>query len=81
MAGPRHSRLGIGRWPVDAVSLAASGYGLSAVSTPTKNEYTITMLSDADAGEIMALQRAAYVTETQAHHDLDLPPPTQTLEE
>lgn len=28
----------------------------------------------------MTLQRAAYVTEAQAHHDLDLPPLTQSLE-
>ncbi len=52
-----------------------------AVSRPKKNEYTVTMLSDADAGEVMTLQRAAYVTEAQAHHDLDLPPLTQSLEE
>ncbi len=52
-----------------------------AVSRPKKNEYTVTMLSDADAGEVLTLQRAAYVTEAQAHHDLDLPPLTQSLEE
>lgn len=52
-----------------------------AVSRPKKNEYTVIMLSDADAGEVMTLQRAAYVTEAQAHHDLDLPPLTQSLEE
>lgn len=52
-----------------------------AVSRQKKNEYAVTMLSDADAGEVMTLQRAAHVTEAQAHHDLDLPPLTQSLEE
>lgn len=32
-----------------------------------------------DAGEILTLQRAAYVTEAQAHGDLTMPPLTQTL--
>lgn len=31
------------------------------------------------AGEILTLQRAAYVIEAQAHDDLDLPPLRQTL--
>lgn len=52
-----------------------------AGSWPKKNLYAVTALGDADAGEIMTLQRAAYVTEAQAHHDLDLPPLTQTLDE
>ncbi len=34
-----------------------------------------------DAGEILTLQRAAYVTEAQAHADLDLPPLRQSLSE
>lgn len=32
-----------------------------------------------DAGELLTLQRAAYVTEAQAHGDLLLPPLTQSL--
>jgi len=32
-----------------------------------------------DAGEVLTLQRAAYVTEAQAHDDLDLPPLRQSL--
>jgi hypothetical protein len=32
---------------------------------------------EGDAGEILTLQRAAYVTEAQAHGDLTLPPLTQ----
>jgi GNAT superfamily N-acetyltransferase len=38
-------------------------------------------LGDADAGELLTLQRAAYVTEAQAHHDPELPPLTETLDE
>jgi ribosomal protein S18 acetylase RimI-like enzyme len=38
-------------------------------------------LSLADVGEVLTLQRAAYVTEAQAHGDLTLPPLVQTLEE
>lgn len=30
-----------------------------------------------DAGEVLTLQRAAYLTEAQAHDDLSLPPLTQ----
>ena len=43
--------------------------------------YPITVLGDADAGEILTLQRAACVTEAQAHRDVNLPPLTQTFEE
>lgn len=35
----------------------------------------------ADAGELLTLQRAAYVTEGQLHGDLSIPPLTQTLDE
>ncbi|MGC4960369.1 GNAT family N-acetyltransferase [Gordonia sp. DT101] len=52
-----------------------------AVSRPKKNLYTVTVLGDADAGEILTLQRAAYVTEAQAHRDFDLPPLTQSIDE
>lgn len=38
-------------------------------------------LGCADAGEILTLQRAAYVTEAQLHKDVNLPPLTQTLTE
>lgn len=33
------------------------------------------------AGEVLTLQRAAYVTEAQAHRDVDLPPLQQRLSE
>jgi ribosomal protein S18 acetylase RimI-like enzyme len=34
-----------------------------------------------DVGEVLTLQRAAYVTEAQAYGDLAIPPLTQTLDE
>jgi ribosomal protein S18 acetylase RimI-like enzyme len=41
----------------------------------------ISRLGVADAGELMTLQRAAYVTEAQLHHDMFLPPLTEPLED
>lgn len=38
-------------------------------------------LSPQDAGEVLTLQRAAYVTEAQAHADMNLPPLRQSLAE
>ncbi|PKW15754.1 GNAT family N-acetyltransferase [Saccharopolyspora spinosa] len=38
-------------------------------------------LTLADAGEVLTLQRAAYVTEAQAHDDVQMPPLTQTLDD
>ncbi|MFI5584195.1 GNAT family N-acetyltransferase [Amycolatopsis sp. NPDC051758] len=38
-------------------------------------------LGVADAGEVLTLQRAAYVTEARAHDDFDLPPLLETLPE
>lgn len=35
----------------------------------------------ADAGEVLTLQRAAYVSEAQAHDDVRMPPLTQTLDD
>jgi GNAT superfamily N-acetyltransferase len=43
-------------------------------------ESVVTLDTD-DAGEMLTLQRAAYVTEAQAHRDLDLPPLAQSLED
>ncbi|WP_103063325.1 GNAT family N-acetyltransferase [Actinomyces qiguomingii] len=42
---------------------------------------TIIELGARDAGEILTLQRAAYITEARAHSDFGLPPLTQTLAE
>jgi ribosomal protein S18 acetylase RimI-like enzyme len=44
-------------------------------------EPAITVLHVDDAGELLTLQRAAYVTEAQAHDDPRLPPLLQTLPE
>ena len=41
--------------------------------------HLVSRLTVADAGEILTLQRAAYITEAAAHHDFELPPLTQTL--
>ncbi|MGB3304267.1 GNAT family N-acetyltransferase [Gordonia sp. (in: high G+C Gram-positive bacteria)] len=41
----------------------------------------VVTLTAADAGEVLTLQRAAYVTEAQAHDDVELPPLTQSLDE
>jgi len=38
-------------------------------------------LGSGDAGEILTLQRAAFVTEAQLYGDLHLPPLTQTIED
>lgn len=39
------------------------------------------VLRAAQAGELLTLQRAAYVTEAQVHRDVDLPPLRQSLAE
>ncbi|RVW11630.1 GNAT family N-acetyltransferase [Prescottella agglutinans] len=36
-------------------------------------------MNEADAGELLTLQRAAYITEAQAHDDAHLPPLRQSL--
>lgn len=38
----------------------------------------VARLGEADAGEVLTLQRAAYVTEARLHDDLSLPPLVQT---
>lgn len=43
-------------------------------------ESLVTLATD-DAGEMLTLQRAAYVTEAQAHRDPDLAPLRQSLED
>jgi len=42
---------------------------------------TLAALTPGEAGEVLTLQRAAFVTEAQAHRDLQIPPLTQTLAE
>jgi GNAT superfamily N-acetyltransferase len=49
--------------------------------TDPDNALDIVPLTVADAGELLTLQRAAYVTEAAAHDDPFLPPLVQTLAE
>ncbi|RKR74378.1 GNAT family N-acetyltransferase [Frondihabitans australicus] len=43
--------------------------------------YSVIRLGDADAGELLTLQRAAYVSEAQLYGDPSLPALVQTLDE
>lgn len=52
------------------------------MSTDTpRPETTVDALTDADAGEVLTLQRAAFVSEAQIYGSADMPPLTQTLEQ
>ena len=53
------------------------------MSTPTtdSDHLPVISLSTDDAGEILTLQRAAYLSEAQLHNDLTIPPLTETLAE
>ncbi len=42
---------------------------------------SVVTLSGGDAGELLTLQRAAYVTEAQVHDDVSLPPLMQSLDD
>jgi GNAT superfamily N-acetyltransferase len=44
-------------------------------------DVTIRPVSDEDAGELLTLRRAAFVTEAQQYGDPNIPPLTQTMEE
>lgn len=46
-----------------------------------RDSVAITPLTAAHAGEVLTLQRAAYVPEARHYRDPDLPPLTQTLDE
>lgn len=41
----------------------------------------VVRLAEADAGEVLTLQRAAYLTEARRYQDLELPPLVQTFDE
>src|SRR5690606_20531530 len=41
----------------------------------------LSRLTSSDAGEVLTVQRAAYVTEARAHDDLDMPPLVQSLDQ
>ena len=47
----------------------------------SETEVTIRPIADADAGELLTLRRAAFVTEAQQYDDPHIPPLTQTLDE
>lgn len=46
-----------------------------------KTVYEVCVLDQASAGEILTLQRAAYITEAAAHRDFALPALTQSIDE
>ena len=50
-------------------------------TTMTGQDLEVLRMTTADAGEVLTLQRAAYVTEAQLYRDAFLPALTQTLEE
>ena len=47
----------------------------------TDDEFDIRPVTDTDAGELLTLRRAAFVTEAQLIGDVNIPPLTQTLDE
>ena len=47
----------------------------------TAPEVTIEVVTDSEAGELLTLRRAAFVTEAQIYGDPNIPPLTQTLAE
>ncbi|MFK0240925.1 GNAT family N-acetyltransferase [Microbacterium sp. NPDC090281] len=47
----------------------------------THPEITISPISDDDAGEVLTVQRAAFVSEAAIYGSVDMPPLTQTLTE
>lgn len=48
---------------------------------PNDREILISPLSEADAGEVLTVQRAAFVSEAAIYGSVDMPPLTQTLTE
>lgn len=60
---------------------SAAGADCRYASAVPANQINPLRLGADDAGEILTLQRAAYVTEAQAHSDLAMPPLTQTLDQ
>lgn len=47
----------------------------------TNGQITIAPISDRDAGEVLTIQRAAFVSEAAIYNSVDMPPLTQTLAE
>lgn len=47
----------------------------------SRPEIVLSPISDADAGEVLTVQRAAFVSEAAIYGSVDMPPLTQTLSE
>lgn len=47
----------------------------------SNSDITLSRITEADAGEVLTVQRAAFVSEAQIYGSADMPPLTQTLEE
>ncbi len=54
---------------------------MSQQNTTDEPEVVIARVTEADAGEVLTLQRAAFVSEAQIYGSADMPPLTQTLPE
>ena len=66
--------------PGTVTDLAPAGEGCQTGGmSPERNR--ILRLGTGDAGELLTLQRAAYIDQARLHDDFDLPPLTQTLTE
>lgn len=60
--------------------LAAWGSSMAADDVPA-SQVRVLPATPADAGELLTLQRAAFLTEAQAYGDLSIPPLLESLEE
>ena len=54
---------------------------MPATQDEAKPEIVISPITDADAGEVLTVQRAAFVSEAAIYGSVDMPPLTQTLAE
>ncbi len=59
----------------------AAAADAAAAADRTRPDVVIATISEADAGEVLTLQRAAFVSEAQIYGSADMPPLTQTLSE
>ena len=64
-----------GRWPARAAGTMARVTVRPVLPGP------LLRLGPADAGEVLTLQRAAYVPQARLHADIDIPPLTEGLDE
>lgn len=66
---------------VNATATPAAGPNQHATMTHPVGDLPVIELTAADAGELLTMQRAAYLSEAAAHNDFRLPPLVQTLAE